>query len=58
MKIIRYQLCTLVHENETTREVLYSVEMPWSESNEQIAKEEAYRGEYTIEEVEEVSGTA
>ena len=53
MKIIRYQLCTLVHENETTREVLYSVEMPWSESNEEIAKEEAYRGEYTVAEQEE-----
>lgn len=27
----------------------YAVEMPWSEDNEEIAKAEAYNGEYTIE---------
>ena len=53
MKIIKYKLCTRVQENEAIREIFYSVEMPWSENNEEIAKEEAYRGEYTIEEKED-----
>ena len=48
MKIIQYRLCTLVHEEENTREVFYQVEMPWSEQNERVARGEAYRGEYTI----------
>ena len=27
-----------------------SIDMPWNEANEEIAKAEAYNGEYTIEE--------
>ena len=54
MKIIQYQLCTLVREDDITREVLYPVELPWSEQNEKLAQSEAYRGEYTVTEREEV----
>lgn len=54
MKIIKYQLCTEVNhgtENEPKIEQVFSaVRLGWSESNEQIAKTEAYNGQYTIEE--------
>ncbi len=43
-KVIKYNLCT--NENEQT---LIPVEMGWNEINEEIAKREAYKGEYTIE---------
>ena len=55
MKIIQYRLCTLVREDDMTREVFYHVEMPWSEQNEKVAQGEAYRGEYTVTEREEVN---
>lgn len=55
MKIIKYNICN--HETEGEG-ILIGVEMTWSEANEEIAKREAYRGEYTVEDVEEVSGTA
>lgn len=52
MKIIRYQLCTEVNhgtEDEPDIEQVFSaVTLGWSESNETIAKAEAYNGEYTI----------
>lgn len=55
MKYIIYQIDghTSLY-NPTTEEVqevslLAKVEMPWSEANEEIAKAEAYNGEYTIE---------
>ena len=50
MKILKYNLATKVNsgtENEMV--VLSRVEMPYSETNEEIAKREAYNGEYTIE---------
>ena len=53
MKIIKYQLMTEI--NQGTEEHLDIVqsfsdkEMGWSEANEEIAKREAYNGEYTIE---------
>lgn len=50
-KLIKYNLATTVNagtEDETV--VLYSVELPYTEANEAIAKAEAYNGEYTIEE--------
>lgn len=54
MKIIRYKLCTEVNrgtEDEPQIEQIFSaVTLGWSEANEQIAKAEAYNGEYTIEE--------
>lgn len=46
MKIIKYNLCTKV---DGTEEILSAVEMGWNEANEEIAKREAYNGEYTIE---------
>lgn len=53
MKIIKYNMCTRVNhgadENPNIKEILYPVEMGWSEANEEIARKEAYKGEYTIE---------
>lgn len=53
MKVIKYQLCTEVNhgtEDEPKIEQVFSaVMLGWSEANEQIAKAEAYNGEYTIE---------
>lgn len=53
MKIIKYNLCTRVNYG-TEEEPIYEnflspVEMGWNEANEEIAKREAYNGEYTIE---------
>lgn len=42
MKILKYNLCT-------EEGILFPVEMDWNEANEEIAKREAYNGEYTIE---------
>lgn len=57
MKILKYNLCDLVNrgtdENPMLVEVLSPVEMGWNEVNEEIAKREAYKGKYTIEEVED-----
>lgn len=54
MKAIKYQLCTEVNhgtEDEPNIEQVFSaVTLGWSEANEQIAKAEAYNGQYTIEE--------
>lgn len=51
MKKIKYNLCTIVNhgteEHPDIKEILTPMEMPWNESNEAIAKREAY-GEYTI----------
>lgn len=53
MKILKYNLCTRVNhgteEEPNIKETFSSVEMSWSETNEEIAKREAYNGEYTIE---------
>lgn len=53
MKIIKYNLCIPVsrdtEEDPQTEEVLSSVVMDWSEANEEIAKREAWNGEYTVE---------
>lgn len=45
MKIIKYNLCTIIED----KEILSPIEMGWSEANEAIAKAEAYNSEYTIE---------
>ena len=62
MKVIKYHLCTRVNhgteEEPNIEEILSAVTMGWNEANEEIAKREAYRGEYTVEEAEEASGTA
>jgi hypothetical protein len=53
MKKIKYNLCTIVNhgteESPNIEEILSPVTMGWSEANEEIAKREAYNGEYTIE---------
>lgn len=58
MKIIKYSLCTTVNVDtngtHALENILFPVEMSWSETNEEIAKREAYNGEYTIEEIPDV----
>lgn len=53
MKILKYNLCAIVNhgteENPKIEEILSPVTMGWNEVNEEIAKKEAYNGEYTIE---------
>ena len=52
-KILKYNICTRVNhgteEEPKIDEILSPVVMGWSEANEEIAKREAYNGEYTIE---------
>lgn len=53
MKIIKYNLFATVNhgteEKPQIEEILSPVELGWNKSNEEIAKREAYNGEYTIE---------
>ena len=53
MKVLKYRLMTEVNhdteEQPDIQQIFSEVTMGWSESNEQIAKSEAYNGEYTIE---------
>ena len=53
MKVIKYQLCTEVNhgteEHPNIEQVFSGVSLGWRETNEKIAKAEAYNGEYTIE---------
>ena len=61
-KIIKYNLCTLVNhgteEEPKIEEILSPITMGWNEVNEETAKREAYKGEYTIEEIPEPFPTA
>ena len=54
MKIIKYQFlsCEVNHgteEEPNIEQIILNKSMPWNEANEEIAKKEAYKGEYTIE---------
>ena len=53
MRVIKYVQCYYVdvgtEEQPEKQQVLSAVTMTWSEANEEIAKQEAYNGEYTIE---------
>lgn len=49
MKMLVYNILQSEDENGV---VLSEKMMQWSEANEEIAKAEAYNGEYTIEEIE------
>lgn len=53
MKILKYNMCAKVNrgtqEQPQWEEILSPVTMGWNETNEEIAKREAYNGEYTIE---------
>ena len=52
MKIIKYKQRIIVpssDEQERDREIFYEIQSPWNSQTEEIAKREAYNGEYTIE---------
>lgn len=53
MKLLKYQLMTEVNlgteEQPDNQQIFSDVSLGWSEANEEIAKREAYNGEYTIE---------
>ena len=53
MKVLKYELYTKINygteEEPVLVEMLTPVVMGWNEANEEIAKREAYKGEYTIE---------
>lgn len=53
MKVIKYQLCTEVNHGTEDKpqieQTLSDVILGWSEANEQLARREAYNGDYTIE---------
>lgn len=46
MKILRYRFLSAETDNE---QIFLEKSMGWNEVNEEIAKQEAYNGEYTIE---------
>ena len=54
MKVLKYRLMTEVNhgteEKPDIQQIFSDVTIGWSKSNEEIAKREAYNGEYTIEE--------
>lgn len=53
MKIIKYRLMTEINhgteEQPDIQQIFSDVSLGWSEANEELAKREAYNGEYTIE---------
>lgn len=49
MKKIVYKVLGKTTTEDVEAEVLCGVERPYSEANKEIAKREAYNGEYTIE---------
>ena len=55
MKVLKYRLMTEVNhgteEQPKIQQIFSDVSLGWSEANEEIAKREAYNGEYTIEDV-------
>ena len=54
MKVLKYRLMTEVNygteEHPDIQQIFSGVSLEWSEANEELAKREAYNGEYTIEE--------
>ena len=57
MKVLKYRLMTEVNhgteEQPDIQQIFSAITLRWNEINEEIAKREAYNGEYTIEEIEE-----
>ena len=52
MMIIKYKQRIIVpssDEQERDREIFYEIQSSWNSQTEEIAKREAYNGEYTIE---------
>ena len=51
MMIIKYKqriIVPLSDEQERDREIFYEIQSPWNSQTEEIAKSEAYNGEYEI----------
>ena len=57
MKILKYKLCTKVNygteDEPNIVETFSNVTMGWNEANEEIAKKEAYNGDYIPKEVDD-----
>lgn len=51
MKILKYKLLQAYDEDGIP--ILFDKEMGWNEVNEEVAKTEAYNGEYTVEDAEQ-----
>ena len=55
MKVLKYRLMTEVNhgtkKQPDIQQIFSGVSLGWSEANEELAKREAYNGEYTIEDV-------
>lgn len=55
MKVLKYRIMTEVNhgteEQPDIQQIFSGVSLGWSETNEELAKREAYNGEYTIEDV-------
>ena len=54
MKIIKYKYLSAeinhgTEEEPVIEQIILEKSMPWNEVNEEIARKEAYKGEYTIE---------
>lgn len=49
MKILKYKFICATEENPNIEPIFVEKSMTWCEANEEIAKREAYNGEYTIE---------
>ena len=62
MKVLKYRLMTEVNhgteEQPDIVQIFSDVTLGWSESNEEIAKREAYNGEYTVEDLPMTSDEA
>lgn len=61
-KVIKYKFLSCevnygTEENPIVEQIFLDKSMSWSEANEEIAKREAYNGEYTIEDdgIEEIT---
>ena len=49
MKVLKYKFICATEDNPNIEPIFAEKTMTWCEANEEIAKEEAYNGEYTIE---------
>ena len=53
MKVLKYRLMTEVNhgteEHPDIQQIFSDVSLGWSEANEELAKRDAYNGEYTVE---------
>ena len=58
MKVLKYRLMTEVNhgteEQPDIQQTFSDVSLGWSEANEEIAKAEAYNGEVTVEDIQDI----